>query len=114
MKRLALLASACLLLVSCSTLYVKAPPDQTVTLLANEPATLRFELRQVSWCWGLVPLSNGRLNIANWARQTNLSQLRVKSYYKWYEFLWNIPGFFLLGLHTNTVLIEGNPPALER
>ncbi|MBM3331776.1 hypothetical protein FJY68_08000 [candidate division WOR-3 bacterium] len=114
MRKPVLLVSALLLLISCSTLYVKAPPGQTVTLLANEPATVRFELRQVSLFWGLVPISNGALNTATWARQVNLSQMRVKSYYKWYEFLWNLPGFFLLGLHTNTVLIEGNPPALER
>jgi hypothetical protein len=114
MRKYVLILSACLLLVSCSTLYVKAAPGQTVTLLANEPATVRFELRQVSWFWGLVPISNNPLNTATWARKINLSQMRVKSYYKWYEFLWNIPGFFLLGLHTNTVLIEGNPPALER
>jgi hypothetical protein len=109
MKRLIFIASACLLLVGCSALYVKAPADRNIILLANEPTTVRLELRQVSWFWGLIPLSNEPLNIATWAQQINLGQLRVKSYYKWYEYLWNIPGFLLLGLHTNTVLLEGNP-----
>jgi hypothetical protein len=109
MRRLVLIASACLLLAGCSALYVKAPNDRALVLLSNEPTTVKIELRQVSLFWGVMPVSNEPLNTAGWVKQINLGQIRVKSYYKWYEYLWNIPGFFLLGLHTNTVLIEGNP-----
>ena len=94
--------------------YVKAPPGKTVTLLSNEPTTVKMEFRQVSLLWGLLPISNQPFNTAGWVKQVNLGEMRVRTYYKWYEFIWNIPGFFLLGLHTNSVLIEGNPPALER
>ena len=114
MRRLILLAFAGLMLVSCSAVYVKAPQGKNVTLLANEPTTIKMEFRQVSWFWGLIPLANQPFNTTNWIKQTNLGQLRVKTYYKWYEFLWNIPGFFVLGLHTNTVLLEGNPPPVEQ
>lgn len=112
MKRLALILSAGLLLVSCTTLYVKAPPGKPVTLLANEPTTVKMEFRQVSLLWGMLPISNQPFNTANWARQVNLGELRVRTYYKWYEFFWN---FLTLGLlRTNTVVLEGNPPPLEQ
>jgi len=114
MRRLILLAFAGLMLVSCSAVYVKAPQGKNVTLLANEPAIVKMEFRQVSWFWGLIPLANQPFNTATWCKSVNLGQLRVKTYYKWYEFLWNIPGFFLLGLHSNTVLVEGNPAPPEK
>jgi hypothetical protein len=108
MRKFVLTACACLLLASCSVVYVKAPPDRTVTLMSNEPATVNITLRQWSLLWGLLPLNN--VNTAAWINMVNLGQLRVKTYYTWYEYLWNIPAFFLLGLHSNTVLMEGNPP----
>jgi hypothetical protein len=108
MKKLTLFASVCLLLVSCSTLYVKAPTSQTVTLMANQPASINIPLRQWSLLWGLIPLTN--VNTETWVRQVNLGELRVKVYNPWYEYLWNIPAFFVLGLHSNTIVLEGNPP----
>ncbi len=114
MRRLVLFASAFLLLVSCTTLYVKAPSGKTVTLLANEPTTVKMEFRQVSWLWGLMPIANQPINTATWCKSVNLGQLRVKTYYKWYEFLWNIPGSVLLGFHSNTVLLEGNPRQVKQ
>ena len=112
MHRLVLLASACLLLVSCTTLYVKAPPGKEVSLLANEPTTVKMEFRQVSLLWGLLPISNQPFNTATWVKQVNLGEMRVRTYYKWYEFIWN---FVTLGLlRTDTVVLEGNPPPLEQ
>ena len=112
MRRCALAALACLVLVSCSAVYVKAPPGRTVTLMGNERATVRIPLRQWSLLWGLVPLHN--VNTADWCAMVNLGQMRVKTYSTWYEFLWNIPFFFAAGLHSNTVLLEGNPPPLPK
>ncbi|HTW92255.1 MAG TPA: hypothetical protein VMH22_11155 [bacterium] len=112
MYRLALFALACLLLVNCSVVYVKAPPGKTVTLMSNEPATVKITLRQWSFLWGLIPLNS--VNTAAWVSMANLGQLRVKSYYTWYEWLWNIPLFAVVGLHSNTVLLEGNPPPPEQ
>ncbi len=111
MRKAVLLASACLLLASCSILYVRAPSGKTVTLLGNEPATVKITLRQWSLLWGLIPLNS--VNTAAWCNMANLGQLRVKAYYTWYEFLWNIPLFVVFGLHSNSVLLEGNPPAAE-
>jgi len=105
------LVSAVLLFAGCTTLYVKAPSGSTVALMANEPTTVKMEFRQVTLLWGLLPISNVPFNTANWAKQVNLGELRVKTYYKWYEFIWN---FVTLGLvHTNSILLEGNPPELE-
>ncbi len=112
MRRCALLAFACLLLVSCSILYVKAPAGKTVTLMSNEPATVKITLRQWSVLWGLIPLNN--VNTAAWCNMANLGQVRVKAYYTWYEYLWNIPLIAVLGLHSNSVLMEGNPPPLQK
>jgi len=111
MRKAVLLASACLLFVSCSVVYVKAPAGKTVTLLANEPTSIKIPMRNWYLLWGLIPLTdNGTSTMIG---QVNMGQVRVKTYYTALDFILNIP-LAALTLHTNTVLLEGNPPPVEQ
>jgi hypothetical protein len=106
MTKLVLVALACLLLVNCATVLVNAPRGKTVTLLSNEPATLKVTLRNWYLLWGLIPLTNN--NTATMIGRCNLENVRVKVYYTPLQRLANL--IMVLGLvETNTVLIEGIP-----
>jgi hypothetical protein len=111
MRRLVLLAFACLLVVSCSVVYVKAPAGKNVTLLANEPTSIKIPMRNWYLLWGLIPLTDN--NTATMIGQANIGQVRVKTYYTPLDFILNIP-LSAITLHCNTVLLEGNPPPLEQ
>lgn len=112
MKRLALILFSGLLLVSCSVVYVKAPAGKNVTLLANEPTTIKIPMRNWYLLWGLIPLTNNN-NTATMIGQANIGQVRVKTYYTPLDFILNIP-LSAISLHCNTVLLEGNPPPPEK
>jgi len=109
MARLVLIAFACLLLINCATVLVNAPRGKTVTLLSNEPATLKVTLRNWYVFWGLIPLTNN--STASMVGRCNLDGVRVRVYYTPLQRLANL--IMVLGLvETNTVQIEGIPGSM--
>jgi hypothetical protein len=111
MTKLVLAAFACLMLISCSVVYVKAPQGKTVTLMSNEPTSIKIPMRNWYLLWGLIPLTTN--NTAAMIGQANIGQVRVKTYYTPLDFILNIP-LAVISLHCNTVLLEGNPPPVEQ
>jgi hypothetical protein len=106
MTRLVLVAFACLLLVNCATVFVNAPPGRNITLLSNEPTSVKITMRNWYVLWGLIPLTNN--NTASMIGQVNLSGVRVRTFYRPLDFIENI-FLSVISLHTNTVVIEGQP-----
>jgi len=105
MKRAALVF-ACLLFINCATVLINAPGGKTVTLLSNQPTTVKITLRNWYLLWGMIPLTNN--STADMIGRTNLDNVRVKVYYTPLQRLANL--VMILGLvETNTVVIEGMP-----
>jgi hypothetical protein len=106
MTRLTLVALTGLLLVNCATVIVNAPRGKTVTLLSDEPTSVKITIRNWYLLWGLIPLTNN--STASMIGQVNLSGVRVRTYYRPLDFIENIL-LSVFTLHTNIVVIEGRP-----